>query len=72
MVTIQEPVSLQPTGARTSDWIGQIKGGVLYAYDLDTLIHSIPSGKGLTFAERTALEDSKRRHHGALEKLGKL
>ena len=38
MVVIQEKVSLEAKGARTSDWIGQIKGGVLYAYDLSTLV----------------------------------
>ena len=37
MTVIQEKDSLQAKGARTSDWIGQIKGGVLYAYDLSTL-----------------------------------
>ncbi len=38
MVLIQEKVSLQANGARTSDWIGQVKGGVIYAYDLSTLV----------------------------------
>lgn len=38
MVVIKEGVSLEAKGARTSDWIGQIKGGVLYAYDLSTPI----------------------------------
>ena len=37
VTVIQEKDSLQANGARTSDWIGQIKGGVLYAYDLSTL-----------------------------------
>jgi hypothetical protein len=38
MTVMQEKGSLQATGARTSDWIGQIKGGILYAYDLGTLV----------------------------------
>lgn len=37
MAVMQEKDSLQANGARTSDWIGRIKGGVLYAYDLSTL-----------------------------------
>jgi len=45
MVVIQEKVSLEAKGARTSDWIGQIKGGVLYAYDLGTLVSE---RKGIT------------------------
>jgi len=31
--------SLQTKGARTSDWLGQVKGRVLYAYDLSNLVY---------------------------------
>lgn len=37
MAIIQKTESLQANGARTSDWIGRIKGGVIYAYDLGSL-----------------------------------
>ena len=35
MTTTEVEYPLQANGARTSDWIGQIEDGVLYAYDLD-------------------------------------
>ena len=34
MAVIEEKNQLKANGARTSDWIEQIKDGVLYAYDL--------------------------------------
>jgi len=37
MVIIQEEYPLRNGSATTSDWIGQVKGGVIYAYDLSTL-----------------------------------
>lgn len=38
MVMIEEKNSLKANGARTSDWLGQVKGGILYAYDLSTVV----------------------------------
>ena len=37
-IIIQEKASLQANDASTSGWIGQVKGGVIYAYDLSTLV----------------------------------
>lgn len=34
MTIIQQEYPLGNSSASTSDWIGQIKGGVIYAYDL--------------------------------------
>lgn len=48
MVVIEEKNSLKANGARTSDWIGQIEGGVLYAYDLGMLE---PENKGIEFTK---------------------
>ena len=45
MVMVKEKDSLQAKGARTSDWLGQVKDGVLYAYDLSTLVSK---SKGIT------------------------
>ena len=71
MVVIQEMVSLQASGACTSDWIeGQVKGGVLYAYDLSTLVSERQSG--LTQTERTHLNETKKMYHRALEQLSRL
>ncbi len=33
-MAIQRATPLEANGARTSDWIGRIKGHVIYAYDL--------------------------------------
>jgi len=38
MVIIQEEYPLRKGCATTSDWLGQVKGGVIYAYDLGDLI----------------------------------
>lgn len=37
MAIIQEECPLRNNSATTSDWIGQVKDGVIYAYDLGTL-----------------------------------
>jgi hypothetical protein len=37
MTVMEREYSLEANGARTSDWIGQIKDGILYAYDLSLL-----------------------------------
>ena len=37
MIIIQQEYPLGNSSARTSDWIGQVKGGVIYACDLDSL-----------------------------------
>lgn len=50
---MQEQVSLQANGAKTSDWIGQVKGGVIYAYDLSTLVSEVKEKSDFT------KEDSK-------------
>jgi hypothetical protein len=34
----QQEYPLQTNGASTSDWIGQVKGQVIYAYDLNSLL----------------------------------
>ena len=70
MVVIQEMVSLQPNSARTSDWIGQFTGGVIYAYDLSTLVSERQTG--LTQTERTHLNETKKMYHSALEQLSHL
>ena len=36
MVMTQEKISIKANGARTSDWLGQVEGGILYAYDLSS------------------------------------
>jgi hypothetical protein len=38
MVMMEGTNSLKANGARTSDWLGQVKGGILYAYDLYTVV----------------------------------
>jgi len=38
MVIVQQLESLQTNSASTSDWIEQVKGCVIYAYDLGTLV----------------------------------
>ena len=38
MAIIKQEYPLRNSSARTSDWIGQVKGRVIYAYDLDTLV----------------------------------
>ena len=35
---MQQESPLRNSSASTSDWIGQVKGRVIYAYDLSTLI----------------------------------
>ena len=71
MVVIQEGISLQTSSACTSDWIrGQVKGGVLYAYDLSTLVSE--RQRGLTQTQRTHLNETKKMYHGALEQLSRL
>jgi len=70
MVVIQEMVSLQANSACTSDWIGQVKGGVLYSYDLSTLVPE--RQKGLTQTQRTHLNETKKTYHSALEQLSRL
>jgi hypothetical protein len=63
--------SLQASSACTSDWIReQVKGGVLYSYDLNTLI-SIRQN-GLTQTQRTHLNETKKMYHSALEQLSRL
>jgi hypothetical protein len=37
MTIIQQGYILQNNGASTSDWIGQVKGRVIYAHDLGTV-----------------------------------
>ena len=37
MVIIQQAVQSQTSGARTSDWLGQVADHVIYAYDLSKL-----------------------------------
>jgi len=37
MAIIQEEYPLRNNNATTSDWIGQVEGRVIYAYDLGTL-----------------------------------
>ncbi len=50
MLIIQQQYPLQNSGASTSDWIGQVKGRVIYAYDLNTLF---PENKGeIEFTDR--------------------
>jgi hypothetical protein len=34
----QQEYPLNTNGASTNDWIGQVKGRVIYAYDLNSLI----------------------------------
>jgi hypothetical protein len=70
MVVIQENISLQASSACTSDWISeQVKGGILYAYDLSTIIPE--SQRGLTQTERIHLNETKKRYQGALEQLSR-
>jgi len=38
MVMTRQIGSLQPNGACTSDWIGQVKNRTIYAYDISTLV----------------------------------
>lgn len=38
MVVIQQAASSQANSANTSDWIGKLKGGVIYAYDLSVIV----------------------------------
>lgn len=38
MTTMQEESPPRNSSASTSDWIGQVKGHVIYAYDLSTLV----------------------------------
>ena len=71
MVVIQERIPLQAGSACTSDWIsGQIKGGVLYAYDLNTLVSA--RQRGLTQTQRIHLNETKKMYHSALEQLSRL
>jgi hypothetical protein len=72
MVVIHpEGISLQASSACTSDWIrGQVKGGVLYAYDLSTFVPEIQ--RGLTQAQRIHLNETKKMYHSALEQLSRL
>lgn len=37
----QQEYPLQTNGASTSDWIGQVKGQVIYAYDLNSLLSGV-------------------------------
>ena len=37
MIIIQEEYPLRNGSASTSDWIGQVEGGIIYAYDLSGL-----------------------------------
>ena len=37
MNVIEREYPLQANGARTSDWLGQVQDGILYAYDLGML-----------------------------------
>jgi hypothetical protein len=37
MAIIKQEYPLRNSSARTSDWIGQVKGRVIYAYDLGNL-----------------------------------
>lgn len=70
MIVMQGEVSLQANGARTSDWIGQFNGGILYAYDLSTLVSE--RQKGLTQTQWTHLNETKKTYHSALEQLSRL
>jgi hypothetical protein len=63
-------VSLQPNSARTSDWIGQFTGGVIYAYDLRPYVFERQTG--LTQIQRTHLNETKKTYHSALEQLSRL
>lgn len=72
MVVIQpEVISLQSSSAHTSDWIReQVKGGVLYSYDLSNVIPE--KQRGLTLTQRTHLNNTKKLYHNALEELSRL
>lgn len=70
MTVIQEMISLPPNSACTSDWIGQIKGGVLYAYDITPYISEREGG--LTQMQRTHLNETKKMYHSALDQLSRL
>lgn len=71
MVVIQLGNSLETSSACTSDWIkGQVKGGVLYSYDLDTLVSE--KQRGLTQTQRIHLNETKKMYHSALEQLSHL
>jgi hypothetical protein len=64
-------ISLESSSACTSDWIReQIKGGVLYSYDLNTLVSE--RQRGLTQTQRIHLNETKKMYHSALEQLSRL
>jgi len=65
-----EKVSLQASSACTSDWIKeQVKGGVLYSYDLGSFTPERQTG--LTQTERIHLNETKEMYHNALEHLSR-
>jgi len=70
MIVMQGEVSLQANGTRTSDWIGQVKGGVLYSYDLSISVSERQTG--MTQTQRTHLNETKKTYHSALEQLSRL
>lgn len=70
MVVIQEMDSLKANSACTSDWIGQVKGGVLYSYDLSGFV-PVKAG-GMTQTQRIHLNETKKTYHSALEQLSRL
>ncbi len=44
MIILQPGYPLRNGSASTSDWIGQVVGGIIYAYDLDTLFSENKAG----------------------------
>lgn len=38
VVVWQQPASLEASGARTSDWMTQVIGSIIYAYDLSACV----------------------------------
>lgn len=44
----QQPASLEASGARTSDWMTQVIGSIIYAYDL-----SAPISEGVETVQAT-------------------
>ena len=50
-MTQRHEVPLGNSGASTADWIGQIKGRAIYAYDLAALAGESSEAKGFTFEQ---------------------
>jgi len=57
IIMVNTKDSLRAKGARTSDWLGQVKGRILYAYDLGNLVYK---GRKLKSSPKPILNSIKR------------